>query len=364
MMRISNYFTHMQKNVISISNGTIVRVFLWVALFYLLFYIKALLISILVGVLFASTIEPAISFLERKGIKRVLGVGIIYISSFVIAALVVFFALPKIIADLIAFSKYLPSLLESVTLFGFDFGAKNLALTLKQATDSLSQTEVLNILKNFVTGAGNLAGTASGAFSFLLDYFLAVIFSFYLAVEPNGVNKFLSIITPIHYEEYVQDLWARSQKKISGWAKGQFLVALIMGFLAYVAMLILGIPHAGVFGFLTFLGEMIPMVGLFISAPFAIITAYFGGGGIEMALITLGVYLGLSIIENYIVYPKIMDKVLGVPAMVTLIAVIVGAKLAGFWGVVLAVPISAVVMEVANDILKHKLPSYLKKDLQ
>jgi predicted PurR-regulated permease PerM len=70
----------------------------------------------------------------------------------------------------------------------------------------------------------------------------------------------------------------------------------------------------------------------------------------------------ISQLENYVITPKIMNSMIGVPAIVVLIAVIVGAKLAGFWGVLIAVPIAAIFMELVNDILQDKIPSPDKKD--
>ena len=69
------------------------------------------------------------------------------------------------------------------------------------------------------------------------------------------------------------------------------------------------------------------------------------------------VFLIVNQLENYIITPKIMNSVIGVPAIIILISVIVGAQVAGFWGIVIAVPTAAIIMELVNDILNDKIPS-------
>jgi predicted PurR-regulated permease PerM len=180
-------------------------------------------------------------------------------------------------------------------------------------------------------------------------------------VQENGIKNFLKLITPKFYEKYVIDLWARSEKKIGYWAKGQIIVALIISTLVFVMLTTLGIPYAAVFALLAFVGQMIPVIGIILPATPAVTVAYFAGD-ITLALMTLLGFFVISQLENYVITPKIMNSMIGVPAIVVLIAVIVGAKLAGFWGVLIAVPIAAIFMELVNDILQDKIPSPDKKD--
>jgi predicted PurR-regulated permease PerM len=183
-----------------------------------------------------------------------------------------------------------------------------------------------------------------------------MIFAFYLAVQDDGIKNFLKLITPKFYEKYVIDLWIRSEAKIGSWAKGQVIVALIVSILILIPLLLLNIQYATVFALLAFIGQLVPVVGLFIAAVPAVITAYFTKD-MSSSLLVLSVFLIVNQLENYVITPKIMNSVIGVPAIIILISVIVGAKLAGFWGVVIAVPMAAIVMELINDILNDKIPS-------
>ncbi|MCF7898853.1 MAG: AI-2E family transporter, partial [Candidatus Pacebacteria bacterium] len=77
-------------------------------------------------------------------------------------------------------------------------------------------------------------------------------------------------------------------------------------------------------------------------------------GGLHLLWVTGLIYFIISQVESHILYPKIMSKMVGVPSVVVIIAIVVGAKIAGLWGVLLAVPLASILMELASDLEKQK----------
>lgn len=340
-----------------ITNGSIVRILLWSGLAYALYFFRDLLLTLLVGLVIVSTIDPVAKFLEKYRIPRVFTVSTLFITFFLSLAIVIYFVAPALAQDIVNIVNRLPSILEDVTIFGKSLGFQELSIYLNELSKNISQGQLLTIFKNTVTGAGSALAATGSLLGNIANIFIILIFAFYLAVQENGINKFLKLITPKFYESYILDLWSRSEAKIGSWAKGQILVGVIIGVIVYIVLSILGVPYAALFGLLSFIGEMVPMVGLLASSLPAIFVAYFTEG-VSFALIVAVVFLVISQFESYILYPKIMNKVVGVPAIITLIAFIIGAKLAGFVGVLLAVPFAAIVMEIVNDILNEKLPTH------
>jgi predicted PurR-regulated permease PerM len=112
------------------------------------------------------------------------------------------------------------------------------------------------------------------------------------------------------------------------------------------------------FALLAGVGEMIPMVGMLIATIPAVGMAYLTGGT-SLALTVWLLYLFVTQVENHLLAPMVVNKIVGVPAVIVVISLVAGAVLLGFWGVFLAVPISAVIMEYINDIDSKK-----KLDLQ
>jgi predicted PurR-regulated permease PerM len=119
--------------------------------------------------------------------------------------------------------------------------------------------------------------------------------------------------------------------------------------LIYIPLKIVGIQYAGIIATFAFVGELIPMVGLTLAMVPAFLIA-FASGGIKLAGILMIIFFVVAQIENHILQPRIMNKMVGVPSLVVIISLIIGAKLAGFWGVLLAVPMASILMEFLNDL--------------
>jgi predicted PurR-regulated permease PerM len=81
----------------------------------------------------------------------------------------------------------------------------------------------------------------------------------------------------------------------------------------------------------------------------------FAGGGMPLALIVAGLFIIIQQFENQLIYPLVVKKVVGVPPMVSIIALLIGGELAGFLGVVISVPVAAVLMELLGDLEKEKV---------
>lgn len=342
---------------ISISNGTILRVFLWMALFYGLFFMRELLLIILVSLLIASVLDPIVTHFQKYKVPRVLSVAGLYTIFFGAMITLIVFILPQLADETSKFIKALPSIINSFTIAGRDFGLGDISVYFSELAKQIDKGQILTITKNFVVGAGSVAQTTGLFLNKILNLFLIIVFSFYLAVQESGVPNFLKLITPKSYTQYILDLWRRSQIKISGWGKGQVIVALIVSVLIYIPLKIIGMPYATLFSVMAFAGEMIPVVGLITASIPAIVTAYFFKD-LNFSLLIAFIYFVVMQLENYVIYPKVMNKLLGVPPIIILMAVIVGAKVAGFWGIVLSVPMAAVMMEFVRDVLDEKLPNH------
>ena len=193
----------------------------------------------------------------------------------------------------------------------------------------------------------------SKVFGGALSFILVIVISFYLAVQEKGIHNFLKVVTPFKHEKYIIDLWDRSQKKIGRWMQGQIILALIVGILVFLGLTILGIENALLLSVLAASFEIIPLIGPVLSSIPAIAIAFLDGG-ITLSLMVIGLYIIIQQFENHLIYPLVVKKVVGVPALVVIIALIIGAKLAGILGILLSVPLAAVVMEYASDLDARK----------
>lgn len=340
------------RNVsITITTGTIFRALLFVAGVWLLFKLTELVLIVLTAIVIASAIEPAAKWFMRHRVPRVIAVLIVYLLFFSVFFGFFYFFVPPVLAETANLITTLPTYLESLNISEPIPGA---TLSVPGSTSELSLAGLVEGVRGFLTNiSANTFSAASVVFGGVLSFILIVVFSFYFAVQERGIDDFLRVVTPVKHQRYVIDLWKRSQEKIGRWMQGQLLLGLIVGVLVYLGLTILGVPYALVLAVLAGLFEIIPVFGPILSAVPAVIVA-FGTGGLSLALLVVALYVIIQQFENHLIYPLVVTKVVGVPPLLVILALIIGAQLAGFLGIILSVPFAAAIQEVIRDLEKRR----------
>jgi len=338
------------ETTITITTGTIVKAVLIIALAALLFYLRGTVLIVLTAIVIASAIEPAVVGLVKRRIPRILSVIIVYLILIAIFFGIFYFFLPSVFNDLADFIAALPTYIDAAARTGIISHYAEIVGG-PAGSNAISTTNILEGIRTslgidvlFTNTFAAIAAVFGGVFSFVL----IVIFSFYFAVVETGVDDFLRVVTPRAHQAYVLGLWRRSQRKIGLWMQGQLLLAVIMGVLVYLGLTILGVPHALVLAVITAVFEIIPVFGPVFSAVPAVAIA-FASGGAGLGLLTVALYVIAQQFENHLIYPLVVTRVVGVPPLLVILALIVGAELAGFLGVILSVPIAATIRELARD---------------
>ncbi len=337
---------------INISVATIIKIVLTVTVLVLLFYLRDLILIIISSVVLASAIEPLVSWFERHGIARTLGVIIIYLGTFLIALGAIYFLLPPLFADLSSFVGAIPQHLQTLSDFAEGSNIPFSAITLDLA-GQISFKDLMQVLEASLTGVTSGAlQTASVLFGGILSFVLILVISFYLAVQNDGVENVLRVLTPLKQEKYVIDVWKRSRRKIGLWMQGQVFLGIFIAIFVYLGLALLGIKYAFLLAILAGVFELIPYVGPVLSAAPAVFLGFTQDP--LTGLLALGFFIIIQQFENHLLYPLVVKKMVGVPALMVIISMIVGAKLAGFLGILIAVPVAAILMELISDWEKKK----------
>lgn len=315
-----------------------------------------MVLVILTSIVIASAIEPGTRWFIKHKIPRVPAVVLIYVITICILIGIFYVFLPPLVDDVQNLTQTLPEYVESINATERlnDFPA--LQSVVDNAKNGIFSNELLSKIGQTVSGATfGVINTASAVFGGLMSFLLIIVISFYLAVQDDGVANFLKIVVPRNHEKYVMDLWRRSQKKIGLWMQGQLLLALLIGVMTYLGLSVLGVSNPMFLAIIAAVFELIPVFGPILAAIPAVAFALIDGGT-SLGLFTLGLYVIIQQFESQLIHPLVVKKIVGIPALVAIIALIIGAKIAGFLGILLSVPVAAVVMEIINDIDKHKHP--------
>ncbi len=343
-------------NIFALSTGTIVRAVLVLIFFYFLYYVRDVVLVILSAIVIASAIEPGTKWFVQRKIPRIISVLFIYIVAAAILFTSFYFFLLPLVQESSDFLKTFPEYTKSIAQSNVvDTIPTNSGNFLQGFSEGFSLQAIIYGVNNALTNiSSGFIGAIDVIFGGVLSFFLIVILSFYLAVQEDGVGKFLKIVTPIQHEKYVIDLWSRSKIKIGLWMQGQLLLVIIVAVMTFLGLTLIGVRSALLLGFFAGLFELIPLFGAFLAAIPAVLIAFLDGG-LTLAILVIGLFVIIQQFESQLIYPLVVKKVVGVPPIISIVALVIGAKLAGFLGILLSVPLAAVLMELLNDVERRKM---------
>ncbi|MEI8130716.1 MAG: AI-2E family transporter [bacterium] len=324
---------------IQVSERSIVYGVLFIVFLAMLYYLRELVYVFLTSIVIASFVESAVRRFHKHGVRRTIAVMIIYFLVLLICGGLLYLFIPVFLSQFGQFSSFIDKYLPATTSLG--------------TTDGFN---VSNIFQNFQSLASGETGgalqTAIALFGGLFNFVILIVLSFYLSINDKGIETFLRIVTPARYSDYAVDLWYRTERKIGLWFQGQLLLALLVGVLIYLGLLIFNVQYSLLLALLAAVMELIPFGIILASIP--AIAAGFSGHSATGAFEVAGLYLIVHQFELNLISPLIVQKVVGVSSLMVVLSLLVGLKLAGFWGVVLAIPATVLLMEFLADVKKKK----------
>ena len=346
----SNFLVYMKtdRRVIDLSIMSIVKFFMVVIFLFFLYLIKEVLAILFVALIFASAVDPWIDGLERIKIPRWLSILMIYLVLIVFIFLVVYLLIPPMIEQIGQLSNSFPEYFEKVG------GAFDNLKDFSAEHGVIGEFDKgVNALKANVTGAlGSVVSAMAGIFGGIISFFVVLVITFYMTVEESAMKRTITFILPAKYQPFTLQLINKVQRKIGAWLKGQLILSLIVGVMAYVGLLILGVNYALVLALAAALGEFIPYLGPVLAAIPAIFLAFTQSP--LKALFVLIFFIILQQIENNVLVPKVMQRAVGLNPIVSIIALLVGAKVAGIVGVILAIPVATAISVIVRELWNVK----------
>lgn len=341
-------------HVHTISTASIIRIIIAGLLLIAAYYLRDLLLVLMTSIVLSSFIETFVTKCARLRINRTFAVVIFFFITFFILSAIFYLFVPVFVSELTSIgptlSEYLPSSEALKSLTSATSEANGIFSTFFSGA-ALADFE--GTIKVLVSGSsGGFFQALYFAFGGITNLVLVVVISFLLSVQQDGIEKFLRLIVSPKQEDYISSLWDRTQRKIGLWFQGQLLLALIVGTLTFLGLSIFGVKYALILALVTALLELVPF-GMILAAVPALFFSYIDGG-MTLALVVAGFYIVISQFESYLLAPLVVKKVIGVPPLVVILSLIIGVTLAGFWGIILAIPVAVLVLEYVRDIQKDK----------
>ncbi|MFC1633035.1 AI-2E family transporter [Patescibacteria group bacterium] len=338
------------RKVISISTGTIIKFLLVILALFAIYLVRDVVLIVFVALVVAATIDPAVDWMERRKIPRAISVLLILAAILAVFFAILFFLIPPIVEQLVSLGNSLPEFFDR-----FQPALQSLSEAAAQGSDLASGLQsIFSSLGDAVASvSSDLFGRLGSFLGGILSFLVGIVITFYLTSTEQGIKRFVKSIVPSKYQDYISKLVSDIQLNLGRWLRGQVIMGLIVGVLVYIALTILGVEYALVLAVLAAVLELVPYVGPILSAVPAIFLALTTQSPL-IALLVVVAYIVIQQIENHILYPKIMQKVLGINPVVIIIALLIGAKLGGFPGLLIAVPVTIVISVFLKGLLKDE----------
>lgn len=327
---------------IHFDTANLIRVAFVVLLGFAVWRIFDFVIVLAVALVVSTFIEDFVKRGRKHRIPRAVSVILFYLISILLFLGILVFLIPALAQEVDLLARIYPEIQTVINLDVLNDAAGG-AYNVQDVLAQISQVSFGDVLlKNL-----------SLFFGGILNVVFIFIFSFYLSIQEGSFDKLLRIFTPLHHEEKVLDLWRRTQLKIGSWFRGQLIIALALTILTYIGLSLFGVPYAFLLSLLAGLFGLIPY-GILIALIPALLMG-FSEGGIGMLLLILGFYALLQQILDYILQPIILRKLTGIPSLLVILSVVIGAKLFGFFGLILAVPVTLFILECVEDREKRRM---------
>ena len=317
--------------------------------------------------------EHVFAFLNRKDFKlwkrcrRMVCIGLTYLTVLAILTAVIFFVLPELYQSLQKFVGNIPGYLRSVGIWATN--------QLQELDIDTSQIDLLNIdWPSVITQVSQMASDFMGNFynftiaiatsvaSGMFTFVMSMIFSVYMLSKKEhllrGVRRILYAFLPAHRVRRVIEIAAITNRIFSGFVAGQLTESLILGCLCYVGMSIIGLPYALLISTIVCVCSLIPLLGAYISlftGAFILLLSTPWGSFPWDSLWFVVFLLALQQFEGNVIYPRVVGTSIGLPGIWVLLAVIVCSGLMGIGGILIGIPATSVLYALFTQSVKNRL---------
>lgn len=336
-----------KRTIIEISPKTMLWVLLIGVLVILLFMVRDIIAVLIFAIIISSALEPLLEYFENKKIPRLLSLIVIYALFFVFFAVLIYILLPLMLDQLQDFSKNYPA------YFGKIEEAASVITFLPGLSTNIH--DLLIQLTGQIPSFTSLISYASLIFGGIVSFIAVLVISFYLSLSRGALDDFLSSVMPPQFEAYMHGLWIRSQKKMGRWLQAQLLLSIFISAIVGIGLWILGVKYAFLLAIAVGVLEIVPFVGPIVAGGLATLLAL--SQSAVLGLWTLILFIAVQQLENHILVPILIKKLVGLNPVTVIIAILIGAKLGGILGILLAVPLAAVIDEFFTDLAKKKFIS-------
>jgi predicted PurR-regulated permease PerM len=294
---------------------------------------------ILISLFLALALNPAVNWLQEHGVRRRgLAAGAAYLGT--LAALVGVGALfvPTVVDEANSFARELPNYVEDLSEGRGPLGRLEREYNIvDRVRDQVSEGGASRLL--------GLSGTAVSLTKSILTAIVAVVtiafLTFFMLIEgPGWVRRFYALV-PDGSRPRVERITNDIYRTIGGYVTGNLFISLIAGVASTIVLLVMGVPYAVALGLLVAILDLVPLAGATLAAILVSTVAFLDS--LPAGIVVLAFFIVYQQLENHVIQPVVYSRTVQLSPLAILIAVLIGAKLAGILGALAAIPVAGTV---------------------
>jgi predicted PurR-regulated permease PerM len=331
--------------------ATLILVFVALG-FWLLYRFNQVVFILFVAILIGTVIRPVVTWLNQRGLSRIAGVILVYLLLLILFTCFLLLLFPLIAEQSttisVAGSDFYQNLREWMTNYPNQLIVR-LSEFLPAALPSLKPVQQTG--QEVMASAGQALGYITMAAK---DAFIAIVIlvlAFYWTLDgPRIIQSFL-LLVPQGQRESIRELISAMEIKVGYYMAGQGVLCLVIGIMALIAYLLIGLPNALVLALIAGVLEAVPMIGPLLGAiPAALVALSIGPDKLIWVILATVV---IQQLENSLLVPRVMRKAVGVNPFVTLLALFAFSSLFGIAGALMAIPMAAIIQLVLDHFVFH-----------
>ncbi len=318
---------------------------------WLLMKIRIIFPPLLVALVLIYLLNPAVSWLGGRGVRRGLATLLVYVLVFAAVAAIVFALVPVVTHQVAQVAQDWPDIRAKILAssgdvtawinghFGTNLDTDKVRCVLGASGPRASECGDLtsNLGEQIRSHLGRIIGIGTSLIALVVVLVIGVLVSLYLMIDLPQLRRDVLGLIPDRHRAEVADVAAKVGQALGGFFRGQLLVALIVGVLSALGFWIIGLPLWFFVGALAGFFNLIPMVGPFIGGGIGFLVGVATGGvwlGVQAALVELAVQQ----LDNHVISPNVIGRSVKLHPVTVMLSLLAGGTVAGFWGVFLAVP--------------------------
>lgn len=314
-----------------------------------LYYSSAVFLQLFIAFALAYVLNPAVEWFERRGVKRLYGIMIVFCLALLAGGSFAVFLIISITGEfsnmqlnLPAYVKHLYEITpDSIKAYLGIETADRLALRLSELLQQ-ARSAGPGLLKPLLAFLQQALSSTAGVLLALLGYLIIPVYLFYLLFDLPQLKAFIESYIPERFRSVYSKKLSEVDAVLSGFIRGQLSVCAILALLYSAGLYAIGIDLAIAIGALAGATFIIPYVGTIVGICFSVAMALLKFNDILHPLLCLGWFGFVQLLEGTIITPKIVGDKVGLHPLVAIIALLIGGQLFGVIGMLLAVPVTAV----------------------